>query len=416
MAHENTTSRAADWEEAPAERRFDWVTPVAMLVLAVAGVFFIRSAQAYTGGGLWKMQIIWIGLGIGVYALVSLVNYKILLEKAHWVYAAGLVLLLLVETPLGVEIYGSRRWIDLVFFRVQPSEIAKIAVLVMVASLLARSRVGDLRNSLRTLLKVALAAGIPMFLVFLQPDLGSTLVFPPLVFALLYVSKLSDRFFYVSFGLFALLLAVVAFDCYRYYQHAYVEPETAAGEAFPAAGERYEDRSILPLRDYQRDRILSFVVPDLVDPRGIGDSWNVNQSRISIGSGGLVGKGWGNGTQALLGYLPPAVAHNDFIFAVLAEEKGFFGSVMALALYAVIILNGFRIAGLSRDRFGMLLAVGVSVLLLVHVFINVGMTMGLTPVTGLPLPFMTYGGSFLLSCCVLQGLVQSVYRFRKDFS
>ncbi|MFP4353469.1 MAG: FtsW/RodA/SpoVE family cell cycle protein, partial [Puniceicoccaceae bacterium] len=178
----------------------------------------------------------------------------------------------------------------------------------------------------------------------------------------------------------------------------------------------YADRSLLPMRDYQRDRILSFVVPVLVDPRGIGDSWNVNQSRISIGSGGLFGKGWGGGTQALLGYLPPAVAHNDFIFAVLAEEKGFLGSSAALVLYGVIILNGFRIAGLARDRFGMLLAVGVSVLLLVHVFINVGMTMGLTPVTGLPLPFMTYGGSFLLSCCVLQGLVQSVFRFRKDFS
>jgi len=389
------------------------VTPVAMLILAAAGVFFIRSAQAYTDGGLWKMQIVWIILGIGVYAFFSLVNYKILLEKAHWIYAGSVFLLLLVETPLGVEIYGSRRWIDLVFFNLQPSELAKIAVLIMISSVLARSRIGDFRASLQTLFKVALIAGIPMGLIFLQPDLGSTLVFPPLVFGLLYVSKLSDRFFYVSFAIFALMLSVVAFDSYRYYQYTYAaEPEVLAVEERPD----YEELSILPMHDYQRDRILSFVVPDLVDPRGIGDSWNVNQSLISIGSGGIFGKGWGLGTQALLGYLPPAVAHNDFIFAVLAEEKGFVGSAAALVLYAVIILNGFRVAGLSRDRFGMLLAVGVSVLLLVHVFINVGMTMGLTPVTGLPLPFMTYGGSFLLSCCVLQGLVQSVYRFRKDFS
>ena len=389
------------------------MTPVAMLILAAAGVFFIRSAQAYTDGGLWKMQIVWIILGIGVYAFFSLVNYKILLEKAHWIYAGSVFLLLLVETPLGVEIYGSRRWIDLVFFNLQPSELAKIAVLIMISSVLARSRIGDFRASLQTLFKVALIAGIPMGLIFLQPDLGSTLVFPPLVFGLLYVSKLSDRFFYVSFAIFALMLSVVAFDSYRYYQYTYAaEPEVLAVEERPD----YEELSILPMHDYQRDRILSFVVPDLVDPRGIGDSWNVNQSLISIGSGGIFGKGWGLGTQALLGYLPPAVAHNDFIFAVLAEEKGFVGSAAALVLYAVIILNGFRVAGLSRDRFGMLLAVGVSVLLLVHVFINVGMTMGLTPVTGLPLPFMTYGGSFLLSCCVLQGLVQSVYRFRKDFS
>jgi len=389
------------------------VTPVAMLLLALAGVFFIRSAQAYTGGGLWKMQIIWITLGAGVYAFVSLVNYKILLEKAHWIYGGSLLLLLLVKTPLGVEIYGARRWIDLGFFNLQPSEPAKIAVVIMIASVLARSRIGTLRSSLQTLLKVAVIAVVPMFLIFSQPDLGSTLVFPPLIFSLLYVSKLSDRFFYVSFGIFVLMLAIVAFDCYRYYQYTYtVEPEVAAVEGRPD----YDELSIFPLKDYQRDRILSFVIPEIVDPRGIGDSWNVNQSRISIGSGGIFGKGWGHGTQALLGYLPPAVAHNDFIFAVLAEEKGFLGSTVALVLYAVLICNGFRIAGLSRDRFGMLLAVGVSVLLLVHVFINVGMTMGLTPVTGLPLPFMTYGGSFLLSCCVLQGLIQSVYRFRKDFS
>lgn len=384
-----------------------------MLILALAGVFFIRSAQAYTGGGLWKMQIVWIFLGIGVYSFVSLVNYKILLEKAHWVYIGSLFLLFMVESPLGVEIYGSRRWIDLGFFNLQPSELAKIAVLIMVSSVLARSRIGSLRGSLQTLFKVAAIAVLPMGLIFLQPDLGSTLVFPPLVFGLLYVSKLSDRFFFVSFAIFALLLSVVAFDCYRYYQHEYAAaPEVLAEEGRP----NYEDVSILPMHDYQRDRILSFVVPQLVDPRGIGDSWNVNQSLISIGSGGIFGKGWGLGTQALLGYLPPAVAHNDFIFAVLAEEKGFVGSSIALVLYAVIILNGYRVAGLSRDRFGMLLAVGVSTLLLVHVLINVGMTMGLMPVTGLPLPFMTYGGSFLLSCCVLQGLVQSVYRFRKDFS
>lgn len=410
MVSESAVSRPSEWDGAAVEKRFDWVTPFAMIALAVAGVFFIRSAQEYTGGGLWKMQIIWIILGVGVYAFVSSVNYKILLEKAHWIYAGSLGLLLLVKSPLGVEIYGARRWIDLVFFRLQPSEVAKIAVLIMVASLLARSRIGSFRGSLNTLFKVALVAGVPMLLIFSQPDLGSTLVFPPLVFGLLYVSKLSDRFFYVSFAVFALLIAVVAFDCHRYYQHTYV-----AGDGTAEAG-AYEDRSLLPMKDYQRDRILSFVVPELVDPRGIGDSWNVNQSRISIGSGGLFGKGWGGGTQALLGYLPPAVAHNDFIFAVLAEEKGFLGSSAALVLYGVIILNGFRIAGLARDRFGMLLAVGVSVLLLVHVFINVGMTMGLTPVTGLPLPFMTYGGSFLLSCCVLQGLVQSVFRFRKDFS
>jgi len=406
VAEEQLTGQIRNWAGTVRNQNFDAINPAIMMLLAIAGVFFIHSAQVYTGGGLWKMQIIWIFLGMGVYLFVSSVNYKILLEKAHWIYVAGILLLLLVQTPLGVEIYGARRWIDLVFFRLQPSEIAKIATLIMIASLLARNRIGSVSASLQTLAKVAAVTALPMFIIFLQPDLGSTLVFPALAFALLFVSNLSDRFFYVSFICFALLVSLVAFDCYRYYQHAYVSGGPGA----------YQDHSILPMRDYQRDRILSFVVADQVDPRGIGDSWNVNQSKISVGSGGAFGKGWGQGTQAMLGYLPSAVAHNDFIFAVLAEETGFLGSATAIVLFAILILNGFRIAGLSRDRFGMLLAVGVSVILTVHIFINVGMTMGLMPVTGLPLPFMTYGGSFLLSCCVLQGLIQSVYRFRKDYS
>jgi len=174
----------------------------------------------------------------------------------------------------------------------------------------------------------------------------------------------------------------------------------------------FEDHSWIPLRDYQRNRILSFVAPGKVDPLGIG--WNLSQSLISVGSGGLTGKGWREGTQAKLGYLPRAVAHNDFIFSVLAEEKGFLGSSFVIALYGLILGNGIRIAGLARDRFGTLLALGVTMVFSVHVLVNIGMTIGLMPITGLPLPFLRYGGSFLLSCCLLQGLIQSVYRFRKD--
>jgi rod shape determining protein RodA len=158
------------------------------------------------------------------------------------------------------------------------------------------------------------------------------------------------------------------------------------------------------------------VAPEIVDPKGIGVSWNLRQSLISVGSGGLLGKGWGEGTQAKLGYLPQSVAHNDFIFSVLAEEKGFLGSMVVIGLYGVLLGNGIRIAGMARDRFGMLLAVGATAILVVHIFINVGMTINLMPITGLPLPFLSYGGSFILSCCILQGLVQSVFRYRRDFS
>ena len=157
-----------------------------------------------------------------------------------------------------------------------------------------------------------------------------------------------------------------------------------------------------------------YLAPDKIDPTGI--AWNQRQSLISVGSGGLMGKGWTEGTQAQLGYLPRSVAHNDFIFSVIAEEKGFLGSLTVLGLFAVVLFNGIRIASHARDRLGLSLAVGVTVLFAVHVFVNIAMTIGLVPITGIPLPFISYGGSFVLSCCLLQGLVQSVWRFRKDFT
>jgi rod shape determining protein RodA len=179
---------------------------------------------------------------------------------------------------------------------------------------------------------------------------------------------------------------------------------------------KYEPHSWIPLHDYQRNRILTFAKPELVDRYGTGVAYNREQSLISVGTGGLIGKGWTQGTQAQLGYLPRTVAHNDFIFSVVAEEKGFLGSLTVLGLFGLVLFNGIRIAGSARDRFGTLLALGVTVLFLVHVFVNIAMTIGLVPITGIPLPFISYGGSFVLSCCLLQGLVQSVWRFRKDFT
>ena len=138
------------------------------------------------------------------------------------------------------------------------------------------------------------------------------------------------------------------------------------------------------------------------------------QDRFHLG-GGLGGKGWTEGTQAQLGYLPRNIAHTDFIFSVIAEEKGFLGSLTVLGLFGLVLFNGIRIAGSARDRLGTLIAIGVTVLFAVHVFVNIAMTIGLVPITGIPLPFISYGGTFVLSCCLLQGLVQSVYRFRRDF-
>ena len=399
--------------QADDNRRVDWVSPCCILLLCAVSILFIYSAQYTHGGGDWKKQLFWVTLGLGTYSIVSLINYKIFLGYAHFIYAAGICGLLLATklSPISVEMMGARRWVDIGITIVQPTEGAKIGTLIMAASILARSEIGTVRNSLLVLTKVALVFLIPMLLIFLQPDLGSSLVFPPMIFALLYISRLSEKFFVSAFALFTVAVSILGMDIYAYSQHL-KEVRTAEISNTTTLSEEYQ--SLLPIHNYQRDRILTFVAPDVVDPEGTGASWNAKQAKISAATGGLVGKGLFKGTQAQLGYLPQAVAHNDFIFSVIAEETGFLGSAFVVGLFCLMVANGIRIAGLARDRFGMQLAIGVSVLFFVHFFINIGMTIGITPITGLPLPFLSYGGSFVLSCFILQGLVQSVYRYRKD--
>ncbi|PDH30645.1 MAG: cell cycle protein [Puniceicoccaceae bacterium MED-G30] len=398
----------------PADRmRSDCLNPFCVLLLCLIGVLFIYSAQYTNGGSDWKKQLLWVTMGFGLYAIVASVNYKIYLRFAHYLYAGGILGLLLATkiSPMSVEMMGARRWVDIGITIVQPAEAAKVGTLIMAASILARSELGSFADSIVVLIKITAVFLLPMLLIFLQPDLGSSLVFPPMIFALLFISRLSEKFFLTAFALFAMAVAVLAVDIRGYSQHITQQRETAQSDASTIG----QYKSILPIHNYQRDRILTFVAPDVVDPEGTGASWNAKQAKISAATGGATGKGLLKGTQAQLGYLPQAVAHNDFIFSVVAEETGFLGSAFVVGLFCLMVANGIRIAGLSKDRFGMQLAVGVSVLFLVHFFINIGMTIGITPITGLPLPFLSYGGSFVLSCFFLQGLVQSVYRYRKDY-
>jgi rod shape determining protein RodA len=393
--------------------RSDLVTPLAILFLSTFGVFFIYSAQFANSGRHWISQIVFLVCGAMLYAGISLIDYRLWLKYAHWVYISAVIMLVAVLIPgIGTKHgMGARRWIDIPGVTAfQPSEYAKIAVLFATASILTGSRLGTIRDSLQTLLKLALAVGIPMILIFAEPDLGSALAIAPMVFAMLFVSNLSLRFFAGTLAAFVLLVGVVSLDVWRY--TSYIESHHLS---YINDTGTYEKHSWLPLKDYQRNRVLAFAMPEKVDPTGIGIAWNSKQSLISVGSGGLTGKGWTEGTQAKLGYLPRAVAHNDFIFSVIAEERGFLGSITVIALFGVVLWNGIRIAGLARDRFGQLLAIGVTVLTGVHVFVNIAMTIGIVPVKGIPLPFISYGGTFVLSCCLLQGLVQSVYRFRRDF-
>jgi rod shape determining protein RodA len=389
--------------------RWDLWTPLALGALVAFGVAFIYSAQFSAHGASWMAQLVWLTLGAVVYVVVSLIDYRVWLAIAHWCYAASLVPLLLVLVPgIGGGV-GAQRWIHFGPISFQPSEPAKIGVLLITASILIRSKLGTIRGSLGVLGKLALAVGAPILLIFVQPDLKSVIVLPPMVFSMLYVSRLSVRFFAGALGAFLLVAGIIAWDTWRYV--AFMD---ANHYSLQTDKGQYEHHSWVPLHDYQRNRIVSFVRPDKFESMTIG--WNQRQSLISVGSGGLTGKGWHEGTQAQLGYLPRSVAPSDFIFSVIAEEKGFLGSITVLSLFGVVLFNGIRIAGLSRDRLGTLLAIGVTALFTVHVFVNIAMTIGLVPITGIPLPFISYGGSFVLSCCLLQGLVQSVYRFRKDFA
>ncbi len=379
----------------------DWINPLCILGLLAIGMLFLYSAQLHAGTVNWKKHGVGLALGAFVYLGMARTDYKRLLVPSYWLYGLGVLLLLAVLTPLGKEVYGCRRWLNFKFFLLQPSELAKIGTLVLACSLLARTRLGSVSTSFKALGRLLGLVALPVGLIILQPDLGSALVFPPILFALLYTAGVSKRFFLACLLVGFFLLGLVALDMRAYKARRF------EGKNSPA---------LLPMKDYQRNRILVFIAPELVDPKGIHVSWNLRQSLICVGSGGFWGKGWTQGTQAKLGYLPQSVAHNDFIFSVLAEEKGLVGGLIVLVLYAILLFNTLRVAALARDRFGLLLATGVSVLFMVHLFVNIGMTLGLMPITGIPLPFISYAVTFLMSCCFLQGIVQSVYRFRRTQS
>jgi rod shape determining protein RodA len=390
---------------------WDWIGPACMAILAGIGVLFIYSAQHFTGGDFWMKQLLWIAIGGTAYVAIAYTDYHLFYRYAHLIFIVSVLLLLALWTPLGIVREGSRRWLNTPFMSLQPSEPAKIAALIMVSTVLSRERLGTVRESLFALSQIGALVAVPIVLIFLQPDLGSAMVFCPMIFSLLFLSRLSQRFFIVVLGVFLCVLSIIGTDIWRYHEflkdHGY--------DAHEVLGE-YQKTSWVPLHDYQRNRILGMISPESVDPRGIGISWNYRQSLSAVATGGPLGKGWTRGEQAQLGYLPRSVAHNDFIFAVTAEETGFVGTSLVVGIFLVLLINNLRLASLARDRFGLLLISGVSVILMMHVFVNAGMTIGLMPITGVPLPFVSYGGSFILSCCTLQGLVQSVYRHRRSFA
>lgn len=406
--------------------RTDWTQVVIIALLSTLGVIAIDSAGSYRQTSFARSQVVFIALGWVAYWTVSSLDYRLFRIHARRIYLVGILLLLPVaacafqKQDLGSfirSINGARRWMDFGAFSIQPSEFAKVSALIFLAALLARHPIGSFRATWLTVLKVAAAAALPFGLIFVQPDLGSALIYLPLSFALLFVAGLSSRFFMVA-GLASLLLvAVVAVDLVAYAANVTEYSRANPEERDPAKAVRGKHEAtawFVLLKDYQRERLLSFVAPSVVDPRGLGATWNVKQAVIAVGRGGLSGQGIGKGRQASNGYLPEAAAHNDFLFSGMAEEIGFAGGLLVLTSFSLLFWRVVRTAARAADRFGSLLALGAAVILGTHVVINVGMNIDLMPVTGVPLPFLSYGGSFVLSCFLLLGLVQSVHRHSTD--
>ncbi len=408
------------------ESRVDWSMWLAILGLILIGTAFIYSAtsvnetmslwQRYRDSSLrnflgWLLrqsytkQVLAYMLGLVAAGVFCLFDYHRVARWSLVVYWITIVLLIvvLIEGMGGTKkVYGAQRWIDLGFFQFQPSEFAKLSFLLVHANFLSRP-VEELR--LPSVFFKALGMTIlPFLLILKEPDLGSALILLPISLVMMFVAGVPLSYLKRLLGGGGLFLGLLVVDL-----------------LFAPSNWR------IPLEEYQRERLLVYFGRDFASPNATAaerqrarhrqrdKSQNSEQALISVGSGGLTGKGWRQGTQNALGYLPRSVAHNDFIFSVIAEEKGFLGSVVVLTLYTVILFTGIKIAGQARDRLGRLLAVGVVTMLFGHVFINIGMNIRIMPVTGIPLPLLSYGGTSVLCSLIAAGILQNIYIYRKSY-
>ncbi len=349
------------------------------LILITLSIITIGNLMVYSATHMYddpykflQRQLLYTVLGLTIAVSLIFFDYNRLRQFIVHFYLVNIFLLIVVFF-VGREVFGSTRWIPLGFFNLQPSELAKLVLIITFGEFLA-DRKGNIRE-LKDWLIVAAHIGAPMFLIMLQPDLGTSLVLLAIMLGMLSVSGLRLRQGAAIFSIGLLtVFTVLKFGL---------------------------------LKDYQIERILVFMDPS-IDPTGVG--YNLKQSKIAIGSGGLFGKGLFSGTQSSLGFLP--VRYADFIFSVVAEELGFFGAIILLLLFLALILKCISTARSSGNLFGSLMAVGIGSMWLFQVFVNVGMAMGMLPVTGIPLPFMSYGGSSMMVNMMCVGLLANIYAHR----
>ncbi|MGI6357804.1 MAG: rod shape-determining protein RodA [Bacillota bacterium] len=350
----------------------DWQLWLAMLAISLFAVVVIRSASvgAIAGNPLYyvKNQIMFIVIGNLAIAVSLLFDYRLLLKLTKPIYLVNLGLLASVLL-IGQAGGGAQRWVSIAGFRLQPSEFAKVFIIVVLAHFL-ESQAG--KNDLKSFLLSGALVALPMGLILIQPDLGTSLVFIALFFGVMYAAGTHAKFLVGLIAIGLLLFPLI-------WAHG--------------------------LQDYQRNRLLVFLDPEAPQYRAHG-GYQVIQSMIAVGSGGLLGQGYMQGTQNTHNFLPEQ--HTDFIFSVLAEEFGFVGTLALIAAYVFLMQRILSIALEAKDLFGRLLAIGVLVLFLFQVFVNIGMTVGIMPVTGLPLPLVTAGGSSYLAFCMAIALVLNV--------
>lgn len=395
----------------------------ALAAIGLATLYSAGQTDVPTGiADVWRKQAGWLVLGAVVAAMAFRISPRLLewvTPAVYWGAVALLVLTLLVGTGAGTAA-GTRSWLALGGVRIgQPAELAKLATILMLARHLGSRRRAP--QSLRELLPACAIVAIPFVLVGLQPDLGSAIVFLGVLFAVLFwVGVEPWRLVLLASPLISLMMAfstwswglwIVAVTLLLLWARPYVGEGLAIWLGNVVMGTIALElwRRLAP---YQQNRLLSFLNPE-VDPRATG--WNIIQSKVAIGSGGLMGKGFLEGTQKRLAFVPSQ--HTDFIFSVLAEEMGFVGVAVVLGLFVVLLGHLVRIARDATDSFSSLVVFGVVGLLFTHLLENVGMTIGLMPITGIPLPLFSYGGSFLLVTCAAIGMsLRVAWEARSSYS
>ncbi len=353
---------------------FDFILFFTVLLLVGFGIVALWSVFFYgdnINNVIFIRHLIYASIGIGIFVLFGLIDYNIFRAYSTFLYffSVGLLIATLV---FGTTLRGTSGWIDLGFASFQPVEIVKVFMIIFLAHFISKKR-GELGEITTIVVSFGLVSVVG-FLILMQPDFGSALVVFGIWFGMIFVSGLKKRYL-LSFVLIGVVFSVVAWSFF------------------------------VP---YQRARIVNFLNPEL-DPQGSG--YNVLQSMIAVGNGGMVGQGFGYGSQSQLSFLPEK--HTDFIFATIAESVGFLGTLVLFGLFGVIFTRFYFIARHSRDAFGYFLVVGVMVLFFIHFTVNIGMNIGVMPVTGIPLPLISYGGSSLLSVLITCGIVMSVYLRRE---